>query len=115
MNEDIAASLTKILEWAEAGETFVVEQAPLVVQEMIAWGVMRGSLGIALGVFLMVAGLLIAFLIERRGDQPDRILHLMSALPGLMGFFIAVSSIGNLMKVLTAPRLYVIDQLGRYL
>lgn len=117
MEEKLIAALDKILAWAETTEAFVIEQAPLVVQELILY--QRTWLLVYLLICWALAGCLIAWsrwlwkTIDRADDRADRVFG--SGALGIFGglvFFVSTLIITEpLLKVWLAPRLFVLEYL----
>ena len=121
MNEELTGKigehLDEIMSWVEQGKEFVSEQAPLVVDEIIRWGVAK-SVGLSVVFLLMI---LCATLYLRKAhrlfkkDDEDEftvcgaILSVVLVVVGVIG---SIAAIEKLAFVLTAPRLYVLEQLG---
>lgn len=111
----------KVLAYLEATEGFAMEQAPLLAQEVLSWGLWYYSSGfigwVALSILLFVAGNVFRQAILDPIDthyQADKDLFMVAiiavaALP-LTG---ALACMTLVVKILVAPRLYIIEQIGR--
>lgn len=117
-------SIEEISGWIEQGKDFVVEQAPLVVQEMIHWGMAECVFWIGLGSILCTASI-VAVLIMRRwiksqteGLTNDErgccfIISAICAATFLANSVIIFTNIYYLCFIYFAPRLYVMEELAR--
>lgn len=124
MKEEIEQSLDKILEWAEAGEGFVLEQGPLVAQEIVAWtfwrGVLIGVPCVAVAVVIVAIGLWRAYLFTKSECEVDRTMGTFFALAiaGVLALgpaLGAAETIPNAIKAAVAPRLVIIEYLSSLL
>lgn len=129
MNEKAEQLITdvgeKVLSYLEATEGFTVEQAPLLAQEIVRYGIWFN--GIFTAFFLVVTPLLV-WLSYRWGTsggawkdtgkwEKSEALCLMSGIPGVMGSIVIVmwilpNCMPDLLKAAIAPRLYIIEQIG---
>lgn len=127
-------ALAKALQWVEATEQFVAQQAPLLVEEIVWWGWISYMLGMAIGALLIALGWL-GFYIARRAwvwgekrededgcltdSQEFRVFScffggmLGGGLMNGIGFTMFCTNLSGVLYVAAAPRLYVIEQLGR--
>ena len=114
----------KVLEYLEATEGFAAEQAPLLAQEIVRYGILNNSLQIA---FFVVTVPVLLYMAYRFGTGKDVWQHDMTVKAvlciafGATGFITLAVGLGvcssdaipNLCKALVAPRLYIIEQIGR--
>jgi hypothetical protein len=125
------ASADKIGQWVEEAEAFAREQAPLVVQEFLAWGWWKHALG---AVATLAGLLLIAVIIKlvHRGHvrqreenaknprifEPDGwgiaffASSLIGSILGFIGLTFSVWSAMVCVQITIAPRVYLLEQLG---
>ena len=113
----------ELLSWMQSAEEFTIEQAPLLAQEIVSWGIWFYGIGAvlwaALSAILYIGGMLARTLItnEDSGSYAmDRNFSLFgiciaSALP-LVG---VISCAAIALKAAIAPRLYIIEQIGKLL
>ena len=110
--------LAKALAYIEATESFVVEQAPLLVQEVLRYGLFNslfwvGFWAVAFGGVLYVAVKVYKMLVA---DNEDPFMGVaISIFPGggcLAGCFI---NLFDAVKILIAPRLYLLERLDSLL
>lgn len=127
MEEQILQSLSAILAYVEQGAAFAAEQAPLVVQEIIAWGIYGNAISLVLYATLMVVcgryaihgiGYAVKDAKKSYSEQSEG-LQVFYAITGGISTLgvpifgvLAIESAFHLAKVLVAPRLYVIQYLG---
>lgn len=108
-----------VLQTAEDAKGFVVEQAPLVAQEIVAWAFARSVFSIACGAFALVCGLLMVavgvrhMMRHKQIEDSNPLLSMGGPIFGGVLIMMAVgtlhSGVQSLIKVNTAPRLVVID------
>lgn len=120
--QDLTAdALRQVLQYVQEGEGFVREQAPLVVQEIVRWGIASAVLGVlANAVVLLVC----AWIVKRAVAWFACNDHLDDAAPfyfiggaasalgvtgAVIGLFISLT---QLAYVIFSPRLYVIERLS---
>ena len=116
LEQALTESTTKIITWMEQAEGFVVEQAPDVVQQLLAWRMAEASLGVT---GCLLAGLACLFATRwgwsRLEDDEIEPAGFFGCLLGSFGMFISIVGlyINGLMlaKVLVAPKLVVLDAL----
>jgi hypothetical protein len=119
MNEELqkklAGSLDKVIGAVEAGLDLAGKEAPLVVSEILNYGLMLNSVLIGVGCFILIIGL---FLVRLEFSPKNK----CTGLPGMFAIvcfvFSTVSIVTHflhLMKIWLAPRLYVLDQLRNLL
>lgn len=129
MNETAQQLITdagaKVLEYLEATEGFAVEQAPLLAQEIVRYGIWwHGGLACVFAVsFLMAA---VVFLWAIRGTVKNKwtgdgqwcvkdayiIGCALSGVWMVIGLSVTLAEMSCLLKALLAPRLYIIEQIS---
>ncbi len=128
MNEDLEQKLTEsvgtVMQYVEQGSAFIAEQAPLVVQEILAWGFWSNLIVAVLCFAIVPLFFLPAYRNYRRiGEKHPGYMTLkfdesdvwfaaatggmVAALPAVFGIVACLKAI----KAVIAPRLYVLDQL----
>lgn len=112
-----AEALQKVLQWVESAEGFVVEQAPLVAQEVIARAYVTLGLKFAICVFalllLVMAAAYFIYLAKREHEPPYAAVGIIGGIIlGVFPFIEGASAVMQLASVYFAPRLYVIEQLS---
>ena len=109
LEQALTESTTKIITWMEQAEGFVVEQAPDVVQQLLAWKMAAASLGVTGCLFATRWGW------SRLEDDEIEPAGFFGCLLGSFGMLISIVGlyINGLMlaKVLVAPKLVVLDAL----
>ena len=108
----------KVLNWLDSTEGFVVEQAPLLAQEVLAFGwTMAWVCGIA-GVLIIGAGVGIVVW----GRKPiaaitddEFFVWLIGIVVLLCGIALSCFSIFDLVQITLAPRLYLLEELSKLL
>ena len=126
MNEEakkkLSEFLTKALDAAEKGGDFILEQAPLVAQEAVAYGRAFHTSAVVVGVLVLVVGGIVGYRLVRRGlaalsedNMSDG--GFFSVLSGIVTLFFSlgmgvVQVNGHMSECLMAwfaPRLYLIE------
>ena len=125
MNEQVQQLVTdageKVLAWLDATEGFAIEQAPLLAQEIVRFGLWHhgisavACLGMVLGSFLF-AGLSFTkrpreFLIKHIDGMGYMFLTLL-LFPIGVGGFLGSEHVAEFLKAAIAPRLYILEQIG---
>lgn len=127
MNEQAQQLITdagvKVLEYLEATEGFAAEQAPLLAQEIVRYGILNSSLQIA---FFAVTAPVLLYMAYRFGtskgawDADSSVKGVACIVLGGFGVVLALvgliicsaEAVPNLCKALIAPRLYIIEQIS---
>jgi FtsH-binding integral membrane protein len=111
-----ADALEHLSEWLQATEAFVAEQAPLVAQEIVRWGMYKAILLMVLCAVLLalvvISTLMMRRLFDDEGDKNGATQFGMIIGTCVAGFTLA-PGIYNLCYVLTAPRLYILEQISK--
>ena len=118
--ERLNAAIAHIGEWVETGEAFASEQVPLLVTEIIYWGVADAAFWVVLGVcFLLTAASTFRFGYKRwsawstLNDDPEFCRKAptcsIAVISAVMGFFMITCNVMPMLKPLVAPRLYLIE------
>lgn len=126
MSEKIKESFGTLLEYVEKGAGFAAEQAPLVVQELIAWGFWNHAIGAVVALCVVV---LIGFALRRlcpvlfaeyRKDYREQsegfcilgTLGLIAALiTAVVSAYVAVGNFKMLVMASVAPRVFLIEKI----
>lgn len=120
----LVESFTEIQSWVNTTKDFVAEQAPLVVQEVIRWGLYQHIFWASLSCFLLIVGLYtcyrafkysITFNWEQAGDVAQVssiILSVSSPVWSVIWFCNMTYSLYQVTYISVAPRLYVLEQLA---
>jgi len=118
INEEIKTKMVEYLQTFEAGVKkageFSAEQAPLVVQEFLAWEITRNGLGaLALGLLLLIT-FVIAIQVHRKAEDADNkmFVWLFAAIPLVffgVGFGACAEKAG---KAHIAPRIVVLEKIS---
>ncbi len=130
MRELTFKTLTEILVWAKTAGEFVVEQAPLVAQEILTWGIVKNAFGLAGGLTLLAGAALTARyailhwcqwsqddkvgkdMYGNRSPDARKIIPLIGAgIAAVGGTLISALCAYAILYVITAPRLYLIEKI----
>ena len=111
LEEQLSIILEKSLDIAEKSGEFIIEQAPLLLQEFYQWHTVSHIMGSLL--FLLT---LIPFIIFYKkaycGSDSDLFEEAMSVLFGILSFITIIISIVNIYQlafITVAPKLYLIE------
>jgi hypothetical protein len=117
LQRELAAWLSKLRESADAAGSFVLEQAPLIVQEKVAYGRVVETTAFAALLIAVAISATVALRCMRRhfaGDEEDS--NFVGLLLGGIGTFVSlVGACGQfdaVAKVWFAPRLYIMEWLA---
>lgn len=122
--EQVRQALGALLQYAQQAVEFSKEQAPLLAQEIVRWGVVSNAVEIALsGALIFCAFRYCKRLCDAARAAEDfsfreassSILAVVLACAGGVSFFVAVDAVLAMTKAIFAPRLYLIEYLGRVL
>lgn len=106
MNETLEIILKKALELAEKTGDFAVEQSPILLQEFYIWHMWTAILGIVLALLIsLVIFIIIRVIVKNLDDTSCYLYNWIQIIPiAILGI-----NIYNLVFVLVAPRLYLIE------
>jgi hypothetical protein len=125
--EHLDSAAVRIGEWVEATESFTVEQAPFLVQEILYWAVADAAYWVVFGlVFVGFLPLSLRYLrrsqtmpegkktisaaLEEKGTDLDTAVAWIGGLIfPLLGSLLIANNIMDMLKPLVAPRLYLIE------
>jgi hypothetical protein len=116
MNENLEKAVAKSLELAEKTGELVIEQAPEIIQEFYNWHLASSIIWIVISLIVIIIycwnfkkwynGAFIGF------DENEELYTVLILLVGLASVFSIVGILENtidLIKILTAPKLYLIE------
>lgn len=121
--ELLIESAGKLQEYLDSTEVFVLEQAPLLAQEVVRYGVwVNGSFSIGSAFLsILVLGIWVLYARSRvKNDDWDTnpeifisaMLSMFIFVPSIVCFSVTV---GSFLKALIAPRLYLLETIGSLL
>lgn len=108
----------KVLDYLEAGEGFAIEQAPLLAQEIVRYGIWNNTIEIVFWVSLIIIANIVAAKLWKLPPTKDtrEPLGQICSIFFRIGSGIALIPLGVsalvLCKVLVAPRLYIIERIS---
>lgn len=118
-------SIEEIQTWLQSGKDFVSEQAPLVVNEILKWGIASSIFWMVFGILLLIIAVIagkIAIWTMRNGkptDDGDVFVFISTIITTMVtstaGFLLFSVNTYNLIFMLFAPRLYILDELSKLL
>lgn len=127
ITEHINAALVKVGQWVEWTEDLAAEQAPLLVKEIIYWGIAQPAFGVGLGLFFLLFLPITVFLTSRSKTLPEGKKCMGAALADkgcgfdavravvggillpVLGFVIFCANIMSFLKPIVAPRVFLIE------
>lgn len=116
MKQELLAWLTSVRQLAEQGKDFVLQQAPMVVQEKITWGratetlwAVAAFLVFAVSVYLAMKAWRWVFSIPADEQDGHAVAGIFASIPAVCLFFVFMSQLETALQVWLAPRLYIID------
>jgi hypothetical protein len=114
INAKLVESLDKVQSWVNTTESFVKEQAPLVVQEILQWGQAKYMLGICASSFMLALAIIAFVKILKHVNQhtEDFPMFVFWGIPTSMIISWFGYTVYNYLFVVCAPRLYILEQLG---
>lgn len=117
MNEAVAKEL---LNWLQGTRTFVLDQAPDLAKEIVAWGRVESALGILLG--LIFVG--VTFGLSYQGHKiwlKDNLADCLilfwvfGVIVGIVGICITLCNLSTWAQATFAPKIYLLEYLGHLL
>lgn len=120
ITERLNAAMGKVGEWVEQAEGFATEQTPLLVKEIVWWGIADAGYWVAFGVVFLTIAAVSSFMCYKRwetiqalrGDFGDFFRFMVGVVPvatTILGFLFIMSNIMDMLKPIVAPRLYLIE------
>ena len=120
MNEELkekaGAVLLDLLQDFTKAKEFAIEQAPEVVQELLAWNYWSSLLLCVIGIAMVLAGLFCALTLYKRCSDWERdyvvvlpVICVIGAVVGLVGGSACFGHNLDWLQILIAPKLYLIE------
>lgn len=112
-----AKVLKLIADSLEQGKDFALEQAPLIVQELIAWKRVELTAKFLIAIAVLLVGLFFARLLLKysnkwyNADEPEKLMPcaFISIMGILIGAMTTAALMSSTLQVWLAPRLYVLE------
>ena len=121
-NKQFERAIEKALDLAEKTGEFVIEQAPEVLREFYMWQIVSSLLLILLSVALFITGRYLPYLwlskekyewdtkyFGRYGEDDAVFSWALFSISSLVSITILACSIYNLLYIIIAPKMYIID------
>jgi len=109
MNEKLIEVLDKLLQWAEAAEGMTMEQAPLLLQEIITWGIVWN------GIWLLLTVCTLPLLVRswKWGvrETKEEPMFLIPAIATVCWIPTFICALYTLLQIWLTPQLYIIEKL----
>jgi hypothetical protein len=119
-----AETMRELLSFVKESKEFVVEQAPLVAQEIIKWGIIGNIYELSAWIIVLVVSIItMRYVIiyikancDETGKEPFIFLSGILAFVAVVGGFMSVLGVfccvNNLFFIYSAPRLYLIQTIS---
>ena len=124
MNEELKNQLTqfltKALDVANKGIDTAGEQIPMILQEIVQWQLLSAIGFVALSTTISIFGFALSYLLYRKYKEinydDDLFISIIIFLVSLSVFIASlICNVPTIIKVLTAPRLVILEHLERLL
>jgi hypothetical protein len=117
----LIGSIDKVAGWIEEFEGFAREQVPEIVKEILMWG-LYSNLVYAIGciaIFIISIYCFRSILNSKKPSGPDEefihgFLFLITIISFILSMVVFVSKLLIVIKILVAPRLYLLEQLNLF-
>ena len=123
-DKQIAEIIKKGLEAAEKSENFVIEQAPDLVKQLITYKTVETSICVLIEITLMyLIFRYFKYLYKKNNEDSDFIsdneFHIIgmiiTSLMGIFLFFAFITDISNLIQLIFAPKIYLLEYIAQLL
>lgn len=126
MNDQLSKLLEKAIEVAEKTGDFAIEQAPLLLQEFYSWRIASNIFGIVLALLMCYIPYILRLCISKKEEEgffDEKILGrwfetdeipfilwcVLGVVSSLIGVIVFLCSVYELIFILVAPKLYLIE------
>ena len=123
-DKQIAEILKKGLEAAEKSGNFVIEQAPDLVKQLITYKTIETSICVLIEITLMyLIFIYFKYLYKKNNEDsdfiPENAFHgvgiIITSLMGIFLFFVFINDISNLIQLIFAPKIYLLEYIAKLL
>ena len=123
-DKQIAEILKKGLEAAEKSGNFVIEQAPDLVKQLITYKTVETSICVLIEITLMyLIFRYFKYLYKKNNEDSDFIIYdefhiigmIITSLMGIFLFFAFITDISNLIQLIFAPKIYLLEYIAKLL
>ena len=123
-DKQIAEILKKGLEVAEKSGNFVIEQAPDLVKQLITYKTVETSIYVLIEITLMyLIFRYFKYLYKKNNEDSDFIFDyefhitgmVITSLIGIFLFFAFINDISNLIQLIFAPKIYLLEYIAKLL
>ena len=123
-DKQIAEILKKGLEVAEKSGNFVIEQAPDLVKQLITYKTIETSIYVLIEITLMyLIFRYFKYLYKKNNEDSDFIIDdefhiigmIITSLIGIFLFFVFINDISNLIQLIFAPKIYLLEYIAQLL
>jgi hypothetical protein len=120
LKDKLTESITEVQGWLNGTKDFVLEQAPLVIQEVLRWEIYSSLFFIGLGILLSIIYSVISYIFYnlsktvKGGDSPEvcyalsYIVHLLHIITIIM----VCTNLYHMVYVWCAPRVFLIEKVA---
>ncbi len=117
-NEALLGVATQVTEWLKSAGDLVTQEAPLLAQEVVSYGVFDAIYGLIFGGVLLVVCVRLGWCAvkmgkERNEESATLVLIAFTLSTGIASFAVTCGNISQLGKTLIAPRLYLLEQMAK--
>ena len=123
-DKQIAEILKKGLEAAEKSGNFVIEQAPDLVKQLITYKTIETSICVLIEITLMyLIFIYFKYLYKKNNEDSDFMYYdefhiigmIITTLMGIFLFFRFINDISNLIQLIFAPKIYLLEYIAKLL
>ena len=123
-DKQIAEILKKGLEVAEKSGNFVIEQAPDLVKQLITYKTIEASIYVLIEITLIYLIVrYIKYLHKKNNEDSDFIVDnefhitgmIITLIMGIILFFVFINDISDLIKLIFAPKIYLLEYIAQLL
>ena len=120
MEEKLERHLDELIEALKSGIDFMGEQAPLFIQELMSFYIWHHTVWMVVGLMSFGATLGLFFWLKKKNEEGSHwddwgFGMALSFLPMTGALILFITQLLQLIKVMVAPRLYLIEALSRLL
>ena len=115
--------LQQTLEWMQSGIDWFNAELPIYVEQLIKWKLASNWVGVGIGIILIVLGFVSLKIMYKKHNENKEFgysdewmwLWVLVSILWLSGTIILISCTMNVLQLMIAPRVYLIEYIGRML
>ena len=101
--------ITKTVAAAETAGGFVATEAPIVVEQLLAWNYTISMIWFCLAIIVVVFGTIVGYVLEKTCNE-EGVTVFLFAICSIVGFFICCTGNGlTWLQIAIAPKLYLLE------